>query len=115
MPCVLLVNGKNYWAAKLKLFYEMIHKDVLLSVRKSLAAGLIEVAKLIDVKGATNDDQKFLIEVLSTFVCDVDEVRYKVMPHLCAIVTMFPEEKQTLLLQTLIRDRIESEKGKKNS
>jgi hypothetical protein len=53
--------------------------------------------------------------VLSTFVCDVDEVRYKVMHHLCAIVTMFPEEKQTLLLQTLIRDRIESEKGKKNS
>jgi hypothetical protein len=34
----------------------MIYKDVLLSVRKSLAAGLIEVAKLIDVKGATNDD-----------------------------------------------------------
>jgi len=45
----------------------------------------------------------------------VDEVRYKVMPHLCAIITMFPEDKQTLLLQTLIRDRIENEKAKKCS
>lgn len=28
---------------------------------------------------------------------------------------MFPDDKQTMLLQTLIRDRIESEKSKKSS
>jgi len=61
----------------------MIYKDVLLSVRKSLAAGLFEIAKLVEIKTASYEDQKFLIEVLSTFACDVDEVRYKIMPHLC--------------------------------
>lgn len=115
MPCVLLVNGRDYWVAKLKSVYELIYKDMLISVRKSLAAGLIELARLIDVKTASHEDQKFLIDVLNHFLSDVDEVRYKVMPHLCAFISMFPEDKQTMLLQTLIRDRIESEKGKKSS
>jgi hypothetical protein len=34
----------------------MIYKDVLLSVRKSLAAGLVEVAKLIEIKTASYED-----------------------------------------------------------
>lgn len=56
MPCVLLVNGRSYWSARLKAIYELIYKDVLISVRKSLAAGLIELAKLIEVKSASNED-----------------------------------------------------------
>jgi hypothetical protein len=48
MPCILLVNGgKKYWKSNLKEVYKGFYKDILLGVRKSLAASLIEIAKLI--------------------------------------------------------------------
>ena len=48
MPCILLVNGgKPYWTSNLKDIYKSLYKDILLGVRKSLAAGLIEIVKLI--------------------------------------------------------------------
>ena len=51
MPCLLLVNGgKKYWTSHMKDIYKNLFKEILLGVRKSLAAGLIEIAKLIDLK-----------------------------------------------------------------
>ena len=52
LPCILKVNGgKAYWNSTVKEIYKSLYKDILLNVRKSLAASLIEVAKLIDLKG----------------------------------------------------------------
>lgn len=48
MPCILLVNGgKKYWTSNLKEVYKGLYRDILLGVRKSLAASVVEIAKLI--------------------------------------------------------------------
>lgn len=47
-PCVLLVNGGwDFWSYRGKAAYKVLHKDVLINVRRSLAASLVEVARLI--------------------------------------------------------------------
>lgn len=48
MPCALLVNGPKFWP-QLKQVYAGLYKDVLIGVRKSLSAGLLETAKLMDL------------------------------------------------------------------
>ena len=46
-----MVNGgQKYWAKHLRKIYHVLYKDILLNVRKSLAAGLVEIAKLLDLK-----------------------------------------------------------------
>lgn len=66
---------------------------MLINVRKSMAAGLIEIAKLISLKDATADDQSFIIDVINHFLTDVDEVRHKVLPNICGLVALFPEDR----------------------
>ena len=45
-PCVLLVNGgKSYWKSAAKKVYKVLYKDILINVRRSLAASLVEVCK----------------------------------------------------------------------
>lgn len=53
MPCVLLVCQASYWP-KLKTIFELIYKDVSVSIRKSLSSGLIEMAKI-------HFDEQFMI------------------------------------------------------
>jgi hypothetical protein len=45
LPCALLVNSASYWP-KLKPVYTEIFKDLQLSIKRSLAASLIEVCKI---------------------------------------------------------------------
>ena len=52
MPCVLLVQKADYWS-KLKPIYSEIYQDLSTNVKKSLAASLLEMAKL-------NLDEPFL-------------------------------------------------------
>ena len=95
LPCLLMVNGgKAYWTAKVKPIYQELYKDILLNVRKSLAASLIEVAKLIDLKDDPPDsaDHLFMVEVANHLLSDVDEVRLKLLPHLCEFVSLFPTD-----------------------
>ena len=116
LPCILMVNGgKAYWKSHVKAIYKALYKDILLNVRKSLAASLIEVAKLIDLKedAAGSEDHLFMVEVANHLLSDVDEVRFKLLPHLCEFVSLFPTENQEMLLHTLIKERLDSEKGSK--
>ena len=74
--------------------YKVLFKDILLNVRKSLAASLIEVAKLIDLNEDPPDseDHLFMVEVANHLLSDVDEVRIKLLPHLCEFVSLFPSD-----------------------
>ena len=49
LPCILMINGKSYWKSHAKSIYQVLYTDILLGVRKSLAASLIEIAKLLFV------------------------------------------------------------------
>ena len=55
---------------------------------------MIEVAKLIDLKEEAPDseDHLFMVEVANHLLSDVDEVRVKLLPHLCEFVSLFPSE-----------------------
>lgn len=110
-PCLLLVNGgKAYWARAAKSVYRVLYKDILLNVRKSLAASLVEVGKLIDLREDLdeNDDRTFMVEVANHLLSDVDEVKTNLLQNLCAFVALFPDENQKLLLNSLIRERLVS-------
>jgi hypothetical protein len=55
MPCALLLNGGNsYWESRLREIFTRLYKDVLLNVRKSLAAGMFEIMKLVDMESKLN-------------------------------------------------------------
>ncbi len=63
IPCSLLLNGGNqFWETKIRDIFSRLYKDVLVNVRKSLAAGMIEIMKLVDMESKPN--QKFFIEAL---------------------------------------------------
>lgn len=91
LPCMLLINGEeSFWASRLKAIYEKLYKDILLTIRKTLAASLFEVVKLVDMK--KKDNQTFFLEVVNHFLSDIDEIKNKVMPRLCEIVSCFPKD-----------------------
>lgn len=48
LPCVLLVNAPAsvYWQQRIKSIYKEIYTDLQLCVKRSLAASIIEIAKL---------------------------------------------------------------------
>lgn len=80
IPCALMLNGgQNYWESRIKGVFQKLYKDILLNVRKSLAAGLYEIMKLVDLKNQEN--QKFFIEALVQLLsADIPEIRAKVAP-----------------------------------
>lgn len=111
-PCVLLVNGgKTYWTQKAKAVYTVLYKDVLLSVRRSLAASLVEVARLIGFNQDLdeNDDGTFMVEVANQLLGDSVEIKQKLLPNLSNFVNLFPKENQQMLLNTMIRERLEND------
>ena len=118
MPCMLLVNnGRLFWTDTARDVYKMLYKDVLIKIRVSLAASLIEIVKLINLKEDTeeaNEDRTLIVEVANHLLSDEDQVRIKLLPNLCELISHFPEENQKMLLQTMIRERIENEKGQKS-
>ena len=54
-----------------------------------------------------------MVEVANHLLSDVDEVRLKFLPHLCEFVSLFPTDNQNMLLHTLIKERLDNEKGSK--
>ena len=85
MPCVLLINNAQaFWPIKLKAIYEKLYKDILITTRKTLAASLLEIVKLIDMKVDAN--QVLILEVINAFLSDIDEIKAKVLPNLGFIV-----------------------------
>lgn len=88
----------------------MLHRDILINVRKSLAASLIEICKLISLKDDLdeNDDRTFMVEVANTFLADADEIKMNLLPNLCEFASLFPTDNQAVLLNSMIRDRLVS-------
>ena len=80
-----------------------LYKDVLLNVRRSLAASLHEVLKLVDM--TSKENQNFFIEVLTHYSsADIEEVKGKVSDNLCTIVLSYPEEEHSILLNTIVKE-----------
>jgi len=58
MPCILLINGgREYWTTQIQPVYKLLFKDELVSVRQSLAAGLLEVGKMLELEEDYADSQ----------------------------------------------------------
>ena len=92
-PCVLLVNGgKPYWQRVAKEVYRFLAKDVLITVRKSLAASLVEICRLIGLNEDLdeNDDRTFMVEVANQLLGEADEIKLNLLPNLCEFVSLFP-------------------------
>jgi hypothetical protein len=88
LPCALALNDKQtFWLSKGRATFNKLYKDVLLNVRRSLSASLFEVMKLVDMSSLEN--QKYFMEVVKSFMQDIEEVRAKVTPNLCKIVNMY--------------------------
>lgn len=68
LPCAILVteSDSKFWLNNLKPIYEMLHKDVLINVRKAMAAGYKDVIRLMKFKEFEKDaDRQFFINVLN--------------------------------------------------
>ena len=106
IPCSLVLNGGNvFWESKIRDVFQKLYKDVLVNVRKSLAAGMVEIMKLVDMESKNN--QKFFIEALKQFTsADIPDVKAKISPQLCSIVNLYKDETQTLLLNTFIKENL---------
>lgn len=116
LPCALLVNGKSvFWFNHLKNIYELLYKDILINLRTTIAASFKEVIELLDIdKMDKQEDRQFFVDVLNHFLKDSDEISTKVLPTICKLVSKFPDEDKTRLLDNLIRTKIESIKTMKN-
>lgn len=118
LPCALLVTGSDleFWNSTLKNIYDMLHKDILLNVRTTMAAGFKEVIRLIDFSRLDNEQERgYFIKVLNQYLKDSDKlISQKVLPTICDLVQKFDDEKKTELLDSLIKPKIEAIKEIKN-
>ena len=116
MPCALLVNGgQKFWTDHMKSIYEMLYKDMLVNVRTAMSSGFKEIIELLDIdKMEKEEERKFFVDVLNHYLIDTEEISSKVLPTLCKLVSKFPDEEKTELLDNLIRRKIEAIKTMKN-
>jgi hypothetical protein len=117
LPCALLVNGKSkFWFAHAKAIYELLYKDILLNLRTTISASFKEVIEILEIEKMEDvEERRFFVDVLNHFLKDTEEIQAKVLPTLCTLVSKFPEEEKTELLDSLIRNKIESIKTMKNA
>lgn len=116
MPCAIMVNGgQKFWFSHLKSVYEVLYKDILINTRTTMSAGFKEVIELLDIdKMEKAEDRQFFVTVLNHYLKDSEEISSKVLPHICKLVSKFPDSDKTDLLDNLIRTKIESIKSMKN-
>ena len=93
----------------------MLYKDMLVNVRTAMSSGFKEIIELLDIDKMENqEDRKFFVDVLNHYLIDTEEISSKVLPTLCKLVSKFPDEEKTELLDNLIRRKIEAIKTMKN-
>ena len=65
---------------------------MLITVRKSLAASLVEICRLIGLNEDLdeNDDRTFMVEVANQLLGEADEIKLNLLPNLCEFVSLFP-------------------------
>jgi hypothetical protein len=88
LPCVLFVNRSESNWQRLKPIYVKLYRDVLLSVRKTLAASMSQVVKLVNMKDP--DNQIFFLEVINHFLEDIDDIKQRILPQICEFVSLYP-------------------------
>jgi len=49
-----------------------------------------------------------MVEVANNLLGDADEIKLNLLPNLCVFVSLFPEENQKMLLNSMIRERLVS-------
>lgn len=94
MPCLLLINsGRKFWTETARPVYVQLTEEILQKVRSSLAASLHEIAKLVDLRAdSAEEDRVFFIKVMNQLLADNEEVKMKLMPNLCDLLLLFPED-----------------------
>jgi len=104
------------WQEKLKPIYDLLIKDILLNVRTALAAGFKEIINLLPIKEMDKEaDKEYFLSLMNHFLKDgEDKVSALVLPTLCTLVSKFSDAKKQELLETLIKQKIESIKNLKN-
>jgi hypothetical protein len=105
MPCVLLVCQAPYWP-KLRPVFELIYKDASQTVKKSLASGLVEMAKI-------HFDEQFMIQVLTYFATqEDDEIKGRVLPDIVTFFSLVKPERAAQMLGQLVRPILEDQPKK---
>jgi hypothetical protein len=85
-------------------------------VRQSLAAGLLEVGKMLELQEDLADSQQlqsFMLEVANHFMGDSDKVRANMMPYICDFVALFSDSHQQMLIHTVVKERLDADTDKK--
>lgn len=95
-PAVVLTLGRSQWS-RLSSHHRELCGDPVEKVRQSLASSLHEVAKII---GPEQSDAS-LLDPLSWFVVDVDNVQGPVLDNLPSLLRSFTDEGAALALRTL--------------
>jgi len=54
-----------------------------------------------------------MVEVASQLIADTDEIKLNLLPNLIDFVALFPADHQNVLLNSMIRERLENEKARK--
>lgn len=90
LPCAIQVldSNVNFWNTHLRNVYDMLYKDILLTVRTSMAAGFKEIIKMINFDLLEKEsDKEYFINVLNSYLKDKDQgICKKVLPTICGVV-----------------------------
>ena len=93
----------------------MLYKDILINVRTAMSSGFKEIIELLDIDKMEQDyERQFFVDVLNHYLKDTDEISSKVLPYICKLISKFPEKERTVMLENLIKTKIESIKTMKN-
>lgn len=80
-----------------------------------MSAGFKEVIDLLDIETMQdNEERQYFVTVLNHFLKDTEDISSKVLPQICKLVSKFPDQDKSELLDSLIRTKIESIKSMKN-
>ena len=111
-----MVNGgQKFWFSHLKNIYELLYKDILINTRTTMSAGFKEVIELLEIEKMDKpEDRQFFVTVLNHYLKDTDDISSKALPTICKLVSKFPDDEKTELLDNLIRTKIESINEMKN-
>ncbi|CAH1973184.1 unnamed protein product [Acanthoscelides obtectus] len=96
LPAVALTLGKENWHL-LKGTIEALAGDIYYKVRRTVASGLHEIAKILGPELTTED----LTPIFDGFLKDLDEVRIGLLKHLAEFLMLIEEEKSNSYLVKL--------------
>lgn len=85
-----------------------------MNLRTSLASSFKELIQILEIDKMNQEERKYFVELLNHFLQDTDDIQAKVLPTMCSLISKFPGDEKNQLLETLIKEKIESIKNMKN-